>query len=175
MVFCTDILDIITKDFFARKSNSRVDDPIDPAGQGVQEVVSTLLDALNVAVSYFSVSNAVRTPCVRRIIRGQGCENVFISHCAIQETQSWQSWMQGSNSLNLNSEGSGVQKRGLRDDVDVDVQAAAVSLRDRDPEGVQVPQRRAGGGRVTITLIRMCDCLYKSIGLFIQLPTRWDI
>ena len=46
MVFCTDILDIITKDFFARKSNSRVDDPIDPAGQGVQDVVSTLLDVL---------------------------------------------------------------------------------------------------------------------------------
>ena len=74
--------------------------------------------------------------------------------------------------MNLNSEGSVGQETGLRDDVDVDVQAAAVSLRDRDPEGVQVPQRRAGGGRVTITLIRMCDCLYKSIGIFIQLPTR---
>ena len=42
MVFCTDILDIVTKDFFARKSNSRVDDVIDPAGNQVQEVVSTM-------------------------------------------------------------------------------------------------------------------------------------
>ena len=40
MVFCTDILDIVTKDFFSRKSKSRQNDPIDPAGHSVQEVVS---------------------------------------------------------------------------------------------------------------------------------------
>ena len=44
--------------------------------------------------------------------------------------------------------GCGGQQTGLRDDVHVDVRAAAVTLRDCDPEGVQVPQRRAGGGRV---------------------------
>ena len=41
MVNCTDILDIITKDFFARKSNRRQDEfDVDPSGTSVQEVVS---------------------------------------------------------------------------------------------------------------------------------------
>ena len=61
--------------------------------------------------------------------------------------------------------GSGGRQAGLRDDVHVHVQAAAGLLRHRHPEGVQVPQRGAGGGRVICTII----------GLFIQLPTQHNI
>ena len=43
MVNVTDILDIITKDFFARKNNTPFDEAaIDPAGKQVQEVVSSI-------------------------------------------------------------------------------------------------------------------------------------
>ena len=44
--------------------------------------------------------------------------------------------------------GCGRPEARLRDDVDVHVPAAAELLRHRHPEGVQVPQRRAGRGRV---------------------------
>ena len=42
--------------------------------------------------------------------------------------------------------GRGGPEARLRDDFNVDVPAAAELLRHRHPEGVQVPQRRAGRG-----------------------------